>query len=199
MNELNIYDLFQQILSKSKVIEGRFHISSTETGNDINTENLNDINLEAFGDNENKSKYPLCLLLPPVEEVNSFDELSFTKYYLVMYFLTQSQNDSIGIKNPNFFNNTSNHPLKYDWKDMRECAINFRKAFIKVTEKENYIRDSQTTDVITRVSKVGNDNLNGVKLTFKINVFEKCGFTDYNEEDLNKIKINKTDLHLQHK
>lgn len=201
MDELNLYELFKQILEKSKVIEGRFHVATNHAGNDINTENLNEIVKDALGAITSKRKYPLCILLPPVDEVDNYIDNSFSSYTLTMYFLTQAFNGSNGIKSPNFLNNTSDHSIPLDWKDMRECAMNFRKAFIKITDKPGYkfIRDCQSKDLISRVSNMGNDNLNGVKITFDIELFTPCQLTDYSVRDLEEIKINLAFLHPLHK
>jgi hypothetical protein len=203
MNELNLYHLFEQILSKSKVIEGRFHVSKTNTAKELNTSNLEEITIDAFGAIKTNRKYPIAILLPPTEILDNYaDDEDYTPYQLRMLFLTQTYNGSNGIKSPNFMNNTSQHPVRYDWKDMRECARNFRKAFIAVTEnqkKEKYILDGQGEDFIQRLSNIGNDKLSGVIISFKVLLFEPCKLTDYDPDDLENITIEKTDIHPLHK
>lgn len=202
MNELNLYDLFQQILTKSKVIEGRFHVSSNNVGNELNTSNLEEITRDSFGAICTKRKYPIAILLPPTEIINNYeDNEGYTSYHLRMLFLTQTYNNSRGINSPNFMNNTSQHPIKYDWKDMRECAINFRKAFIIVTnaQKDKYILDGQGEDSIHRITNIGNDKLSGVIITFKVLLYELCNLTDYETTELDNIIIKNTDIHPLHK
>lgn len=199
MNELNLYDLFRQILSKSKVIQGRFHVSTNNSGNDLNTENLNEVVKDALGSITSIRKYPLCVLMPPVEELDNYIDGDYSNLTLTVYFLTQAFNGSSGIKKTNVFNNTSDHSTILDWKDMRECAVNFRKAFVQVTQANgNIIRDGQKKDLIVKISNIGNDNLNGVKLVFDVQIFSECVLNDYELESLKNIKINNKDLHPLH-
>lgn len=185
-NELYLYETFKNVLSASTVIEGRF-IVAEGYGNDLNTNNLDDAIKDALSSAAPLArKYPIAVLLPPVEHIEKY-EYGWSTFDIEMYFLCNThQTGTNDIKNLNSFNNTSDHPIKWDWKDMAECARDFRVVLNKVVKNLiliAYIRDNRKQpDIIKRVSKMGNDNLSGVYLQFKYDVFVGCEIHDYSAD-----------------
>lgn len=198
-NELNLYDTCQKILSKSKVIEGRFVVGSGYSS-DLNSDNFGQMFKDALGAIKTPRKYPVCFMFPPVEIVDGYNDPDWTRFKIQLFFLAQPHNGSNGLLKANPLANTSDHTVVQTWKDMTVCAKNFRKAFIHVTERTiTTIRDGQTKDVIQRYSKVGNDFVAGVGIEFDVLLFDNCQMDDYTEEELNDITIIQTDLHPHHK
>lgn len=197
MNELNLYDLFEQIISKSKTMK-RF-IIAPGYGNELNKNNLGEILSDIIGGIKDGKKYPVCIMMPPVELIENYDK-GWSKFKCRVFFLDTPNNDSNGIANINKSNNLSKHGIKQVWKDMRGCAIDFRKVFQIVTENNllSGIRDGQSMDVIDRVSNVANDKSAGVGISFDIDLFLGCEVSDYTDAGISSIVINRTDLHPQH-
>ena len=188
MNELNLYDLFNQIISKSKTIK-RF-IVAPGYGNDLNKNNLGEILTDALGGIKDGVKYPLCLMLPPVEVIESYDK-GWSKFKCRLYFLDVQNNDANGIANINVSNNLSQKTIKSIWNKMRVCGTDFRKVFLQVSEKNltSGVRDGQNIDVIDRVSNVANDKVAGIGISFDVEIFMGCEISDYSESDINLITI----------
>lgn len=197
MNELNLYDLFEQIISKSKTMK-RF-VMAPGYGNDLNKNNLGELLTDILGGIKDGPKYPLCIMMPPVELIESYDK-GWSKFKCRVFFLDTQNNDSNGISSINKSNNLSKHTIKHIWKDMRICGIEFRKIFQLVTERDLQagIRDGQSIDVIDRVSNVANDKVAGIGISFDVELFIGCEITDYSDADITSITINKTDLHPRH-
>lgn len=194
MNELNLYNLFEQIISKSRTMK-RF-VVAPYYGNDLNKNNLGEITEDVIGGMKDQVKYPICMMLPPVEVIEDYDK-GFSRFKCKLYFLANpySVNSSI-----NKTTNTSKHTVQQTWKDMRLCAIEFRKALQLVTQKNMNagIRDGQGIDVIDRVSNVANDKLSGVGISFDVDVFLGCELSDYFQGMIDTIVINTNDLHPRH-
>ncbi len=188
MNELNLYDLFEQIISKSKTIK-RF-VMAPGYGNDLNKNNLGEILTYIIGGIKDGAKYPLCIMMPPVELIESYDK-GWSKFKCRVFFLDTQNNDANGIANVNKFNNLSKKTIKHIWKDMRGCGIDFRKVFQLVTERNmrSGIRDGQSIDVIDRVSNVANDKVAGIGISFDVELFIGCEVMDYNDSDIDSIII----------
>lgn len=185
MNEINLYNLFEQIIAKSKTIK-RF-VVAPGYGNELNKNNLGEILTDIIGGISDGVKYPLCVMFPPVE-VPDYDN-NWSKFKCRMFFLTPQNKVATGNSTFNKKNNLSKITKIDNWKDMRNSAIDFRKAFQEITEKnrQSGIRDGQSMDVIDRVSDVANDVLAGVGISFDVDVFIGCEITDYSQEDINLI------------
>lgn len=194
-NELILYDTFKKILSKSKVIEGRFVVLSGYSS-DLNSDNFGQIFKDSLGSIKNPRKYPIACMFPPVEILNGYDDANWSLYKIQLFFFAQPHTI-----NYNPLANTSNHTIAQTWKDMTVCGKNFRKAFIRVTEnnKSNPIRDGQSKDVIQRYSKVGVDGVAGIGIDFDISIFNPCDLDDYNDNEIDQITITKKELHPHHK
>jgi hypothetical protein len=200
MNELNLYAIFKSILQKSKVIEGRFTVC-TGYGNDLNLNNLGEIVKDALGGITTLKKYPACIMMPPYEMMG--DTYKNWSLFKVKLFFCVPQFSNHGIKNPNSFNNTSEHNIQQDWKDMRECAGDFRKFTEEIFyQKEllNKIRiPDNSIDYYERYSQVGNDKLSVVSLSFDIEIFNSCELKDYDLNDISIINLDLSEIHPLHK
>lgn len=203
-NELYLYEVFKSVLSASTVIEGRF-IVAEGYGNDLNTNNFDDIVKDALSSVAPLGrKYPIAILLPPIETIEKYNQ-GWSTFSLEMYFLCKSfQTGTNDIMNLNSFNNTSDHPIKWDWKDMAECARDFRVVLnntVKNLSLMGYIRENRREpDFIKRVSNMGNDKLSGVYIQFKYDVFVGCEINDYTDQSIASITAPQMNtLHQTHK
>lgn len=201
MNELNIYQFFEDILSKSKVIEGRFHVLPGYS-NDLNSDNFSKIFEDALGGIKDPRKYPIAFMFPPVELVSDYEN-GFSEYKIQMFFMTQPHQSSSGMQNADFNKNISKHTIEQTWKDMGTCAKDFMSVFDMLSESpfvESPIkRNSRNKDIYSRYSRVGNDNLSGQGVDFEIIVFNDCEIEDYDLSDFDDFKVNTNNLHPTHK
>lgn len=190
MNELQIYKTFQNIFDLSKVIDGRFSIA-TGYGSDLNDEKVGEFIVEKL----KPKKYPLVALFPPIE----FPKDKGSEFKLKLIFALQQGEGSIGIKDV-LSNNTTGHPIIFDWKDMSECARNFidvLKKVSKVTPRKFDVK----ANMIERFSYSGIHQLSGVALTLDMNVLEMiCNNTEYDVEGSEALSslISNEYLHTQH-
>ena len=194
MDELSLYRLFQDIISKSKMMN-RF-VTAPEYGVELNKDNLGEIlkdSLEGISDGE---KFPVCLMFPPVEILPDADN-AWSNFKIRMFFLAPPHTLDSATVNPDFGNNLSQHTIQETWKDMRLCAVDFRKVFKVITYRNPTlgIRDGQNMDVIERYSNVGNDKLAGIGISFEVSVFTDCKTKDYSDSDIINFKINTENLH----
>lgn len=184
MNETKLYDLFSNIISKSKTMK-RF-VVAPGYGNDLNKGNLGEILTDALGGIVDGKKYPLCMMLPPIEIPNY--DTNWTKFKCRLFFL---KGQSTGTSTPSIkpVNNLTDVKIKEVWKEMRGCAVDFRRVLMQVTENnpEYGIRDGQSIDVIERYSDVGNDKTAGIGISFDIEIQLNCEITDYTQDDINLI------------
>ena len=197
MDELQLYQLMENILKHSTVIEGRFHVAENY-GNDLNSGNLGDI----ISTEIKPKKYPISVILPPVDTPNY--TAGWSRFRIEQFFLCTGQYTGSGaIKSPANSTNTSKHPTRYDWKDMRECAIAFRQQFEEVIRAKgllNQVRPvSGSTDTVRRVSNMGNDRLNGVLIVWQLDVNFGCDIADYDEGAIAATQLPDEDIHPLHK
>lgn len=191
MNELMLYAIIKAILAQSKVIAGRF-IVAEGYGADLNTNAFNDVIKDALDNYKpNGKKYPVSVLLPPVELVEKYNS-GWSRFKLEQYFLcTTGFNGTSEIKGINRATNMSEHPIQYDWKDMREVAGDFRVAFTTAIRNAQYLNSispaSDVKDYIRRVSNMGNDRLSGVVVSYEVNVSMPCALADY--DNVNAIEL----------
>lgn len=191
MNELNIYTLFQNIFQESAVIGGRFSIA-TGYGSSLDDEKVGDYIINTL----KPKKYPLVALFPPID----FPKKKVTDYKMKMVFVVQQGNGSFGIKD-SLANNTTGHPIIYDWKDMRECALNFTSILDEVSKLTPRLF-SISTDMIERFSYLGTSKLSGVALSFDMQVIENlsCQNNEYQHLDKNSLSrlLSTNNIHPQH-
>lgn len=193
MNELNIYKLFHDIFEYSKIIEGRFSVA-VNYGHDLSQERVGEYIVEKL----QPKKYPLVALFPPVD----FPRGKFTEYKMKMVFALQQGEGTTGIKDA-LQNNTTGHPIIFDWKDMRECALNFFDALGKVSSKPPR-KFFAELDMVERFSYSGTSNLSGVMVNFSLKVmenpFDDCfrneEYSQVDEDVLRSVLTEK--IHPQH-
>ena len=199
-NELNLYSAFKAILDKSRVIEGRFHVASGY-GADLNTNGLAAVFTEAISEVKSPKKYPLAVMMPPVEVVGGWDK-GWSRFKIKMFFVTPPYSNAGQILSRNDNTNTSGHPVSYTWKDMRECAGDFRVAIEEALRAKgclNLIRPVDGPEIIERFSKVGNDMVSGVSISFDMEVFMPCNLKDYQGVEFGSINLDLSDIHPLHK
>lgn len=183
MNELMLYEIIRTILAASTVMEGRF-IVAEDYGNDLNAPNFADMIKDALSAYKPDGvKYPVSVLMPPIEIVESYD-LGWSRFKMEHFFLcTSGYTGKGGFKDLNLETNIDEHPIKYDWKDMREVAGNFRKTFNTLIRQQGYMNyvnsPTDSRDYIRRVSKMGNDMLAGVQVSYELRVAMPCTIYDY--------------------
>lgn len=196
IQELFIYDreqgLFKEILKKSSVMQGRYHVSPNH-GNDLNTNNLETfIKDPANGLTDVSQKYPLCVCMTPRSRYVNFtggrwEEIIFNLYFVCAAFRTGDNK----IKSRDAGTNTSAHHIWYDWQDMKEAAMNFLEV-LKITLKRkievdgvlvpigNMVQTDITGAIFNRLTKFNNDVLTGVSVSFPVYLEAKsCATPDY--------------------
>lgn len=183
MNELLLYEIVRVILKASKVMEGRF-IVAEGSGNDLNTNNFNDIVKDALSNYKPiGKKIPVSVMMPPLQIIDSY-EGGWSRFKIEHFFLCATgYTGSSELKGMNISSNTAEHSIQYDWKDMTEVAICFRKQFNLSIRNSGYLHrlNSATNakDYIRRVSNMGNDKLTGVRLSYELNLAIPCTIDDY--------------------
>lgn len=211
MQELFIYDrskgLFKEILNKSLMIEGRYHVSPN-MGNDLNTNNLETYISDEKNGLSDLRKYPICLCVTPRSQYTGANGLSFEEFIFNLYFLCPTfYTGENKIKVPNPDTNTSTHHIWYDWQDMKECAQQFlevlkqvlRSRTIVIGAEEVGLRRFLALDdkrvIFNRLTKFLNDRLSGVSLSFVITMSNPvCILTDYSS-DISGIVIPPETIH----
>lgn len=201
MNELFLYSLFKSILSHSTVIEGRFVV--VKSGADMNEANHSELVRDALDGIKEDRKYPVAALMPPQEVVGSYDK-GWATFRNTMYWLALDGRTGLNeLQAPDYDALLSGHPFTYDWKDMRECAGNFRFAFNSIVRQPsliNIIRDNhQNPDIYDRITWAGNDRLNGVRVSFDVDLSMPCELADYPPDLLQQVSIPALNLHPLHK
>lgn len=201
-NELGLYALIKEILSQSMVIGGRFAVLKA-AGEDVNTTNFAQSVQDALTGFTVEKKYPCCLMLPPSES-EPIDDNGWSVFRCILFFLCPEYRTGDGdIKQPDTQTNVSTHTYQMDWKDMREVAGNFVKAFRTVTTAGSLpIRENAKVPVqYRRVSGIGNDGLNGIHLMYEVRIWNgiNCGaLADYpNDVTISITNFNPHPLHKQ--
>lgn len=199
MTEIFIYELFEEILRHSTVIEGRFAV--VKSGADLNEANHAELVRDAIGGLTDARKYPAAILLPPSEMVPSYHK-GWSTFRMTMYFLTKhGRTGANELKTPDYDALISEHTVMQDWKDMRECAGDFRVAFNRVSRKliSSLRENNGNPDMIERVSWTNNDMLNGVRISFDVDLFMPCEPSDYPSNLPDLITLPDINAHPLHK
>jgi hypothetical protein len=219
MTELFLYDrekgLFKEILKKSTVIKGHYHVSPN-FGKDLDTNNLETfIKDPKNGLTDVPEKYPLCVCMTPVSKEIKINGQDLEQFIFNLYFVTTTFYTSDNkIKSLDKDTNTSAHHIWYDWQDMKTCASNFIKTLKKVVAKRTIMLEDATIpytvplktvvnldgDVIyKRLTKFNNDRLSGVSLSFAVYMDNsQCTLDDYANVDVKDIIIPPLDIHPLH-
>lgn len=216
IDELFLYDrdkgLFKTILAKSSVIQGRYFVSPNY-GHDLNTNNLDSfIKDPLYGLMDVKQKYPCAVCMPPRSRVIKINGRNWEQFYFNLFFLCRAnytgQNQ---IKSLDKATNTSGHHSWYDWKDMKEVAINFYEVLCNIG-RSTVQYDSKSISLasvlniekerfeITRLTKFNNDSVSGVSVLFNALLFtDDCNYSDYPADILSTLQIPSLSVHTIHK
>jgi len=200
-----ILAVFQAILAKSDAIGGRVYMAPF-WASELNSDNLQQIVADSL-DGLTPKRYPLCLILPPVADVDAPSSTTagaWDTYTINQLFLKQEGRTSDGqIQDVNPLINNSTHTIVQDWHDMNRVAVSFlrmlRSAVI-YAELGKYMRPTDRIPFrIVPVTRLGNDKLNGVLASYRIQVFESCGdIEDYPDGAIDDIILPIGDQHPQH-
>lgn len=211
MNELYLYDrdkgLFKEVLRHSNVIGGRYHISP-DYGHTLNTDNLKEFLKDPKnGISDPAQKYPITVCMPPQSVLSTADSPLFKEDFIFQLFFlcTTGYTGQNKIKSLDKATNTSAHHTWYDWKDMKEVALEFlvilRKT-IRQFKLKRYFAIDFTNIPVRRLSNFNTDGLSGVSISFSVNMVEQqCINADYPEDILEKLTIPDPDyiIHPLHK
>lgn len=199
-----IEQLFKNILTASKGIEGRFVICP-QMGVEINTDNFNQVIEAEYEQRKWERKYPVALMMPP-SSAGSYTGRNgeWEEFQFIMFFLKTSYFSSTNqTVNPNPNTKTSRHTIPQDWTDMARCAKSFLNVLASIQKTANLINTAFRLDhtgnrIIRPVSLVGADTLSGVRLDFRASLYLDCINEDYEDEDISEIEIPDLDLHPVH-
>jgi len=193
-----IESVFKSVLAQSFVMQGRFY-SSPHFGSELNTSNLEQVLERAIGNYKSK-EYPLCLMLPPRSMGDYTSDHFKDEYQITLYFLTSTYRTTKNqIKVPNTDALVSQHPIVFDWHDMKRCAVNFIKVLSELSIGQRFFIGNRQVAVIDPISTIGNDNVSGVMITFNLIINELCALEDYTEDYTSKIILPEpSDIHPEH-
>ena len=184
IQELFLYDrdegLFKEILKKSTVIKGSYHVS-TNHGNDLNASNLETYVKDPANGLIDDKKYPICICVTPRSRQvkvsgQPLEQFTFNLYFLSTTFRTPDNKIKLKDKDTN----VSAHHVWYDWQDMKNCAMNFCFVLSQVIRTRTILIDNQLIGLRTqinfdsgnviynRMTKFNNDQLTGVSIAFPI-------------------------------
>lgn len=214
MNELFLYDrdkgLFKAVLQQSTVMQGRYFV--VKAGMDINTNNLDQYFTEVGIGTVNPDQIYPCVICPPPSSTLLPPSFTNEQLQFTLFFLTRSnytgQNQ---VKDPDAGTQASTHLPWYDWKDMKECAANFVRQLMAVLKTKyvevggvlrplkGLITVGQSSINISRISELGTDTLNGIRLSFWVDMNEGCEINDYPQDALQAITIPDLNIHPLHK
>ncbi len=200
-----ILAVYQAILKKSDAIQGRVFMAPF-WASELNTENLNQIVADSLS-GPLKKQYPLCLILPPVADVEaptSEGQGGWNSYTINQLFLKQEARTSDGqIQAADVLINNSTHTIVQDWHDMGRVATSFLRMLRQSVIYGQLGSTMRPTDRnpfrIVPVTRLGNDKANGVLASYRIQIFESCGdLEDYPPGAVDEIILPIGDQHPQH-
>lgn len=199
-----ISELFKNVLSKSRGIDGRFFVCPS-MGTEINSDELGQVIEDSFKGSKLERKYPLSLMMPPVSYgFYTHKNGEWEKYRAILFFLNSTYNSGTNqVANINPSTKTSMHSIPQDWHDMKRCAVNFVTVIDKVSRTKGLIKthfrlDQEKERVITPVSMIGADKASGVRLDMWFSGLIGCNLEDYDEDEIASIVIPEDDSHPEH-
>lgn len=182
MNEIILYNLFKEIIKNSYTLQGRF-LMAEGYGNDLNNGNFDDVIKDALGGLQPQQiKYPLAVLMPPFEQIRNF-HYKFSSFRIDIFFLEEHQQLNNQFKDWNIKTNAGERQIMEDWVEMRKVATQFKATLDKIIKEQvlsNKFHSIESTESIRRLSKMNNDRLNGVLLSFEMQIFLDCDTSDIN-------------------
>lgn len=190
-----LIDLFKGILTRSKAMQGRFHISYRYGAQEINSDQLGEL-LKDFTDTK---KYPMVLMVAPRSHLMpSVRAGEWELYRCILFFVKTMFYNEVGTSSMNSKTKTSLHTVPEDWHDMHRCAVNFVRQLDSVQRaQQRLFRLPKTTSLIMPISGVGTDRTVGVRLDFDIELYLGCELEDYDEYVIELDII--SDSHPEHK
>lgn len=198
-----ITELFKNILSASRGIQGRFYYCP-KLGQEINTDDFDQLLKDEF-QRLGQKKYPVDIMMPPVSQGYFIDAVGeWERYQFIHFFLTTTFYDGDNqVKDMNASTRTSTHSVLQDQHDMGRCARNFINVLDGISRTRGLIRtsfrlDSQSERIIRPVAYIGGDRLTGVRLDFHGSVFNGCILEDYTQENIYEIIVPDDDSHPEH-
>jgi len=210
MQELFLYDeengLFKQILKKSSVLKGSYHVSPNQ-GNDLNTSNLETYIKDPAKGLIDFKNYPICVCFTPRSRIIPINGQDFEQFTFNLYWLTTTfRNSDNSVKMRDKDTGQSAHHIWYDWQDMKSCAMNFYSVLNQVIKSKNVMVDSVAVPlrsminldkgsvIYNRLSKFYNDSLSGISQAFTMTMQPlECDQTEY--ADINSITIPSPTIH----
>lgn len=204
VTELAIYDFFKNIIAvyKDGYIKGGF-FPFPFYGLELNTQNLNQNFYNKLGNIlAQEKKYPISFSLPPQTTETSMSRGWQTMKFTV-FFVTQAFQDGTAFKNANTALNISDSVAQDDWEGMEIAARSFVNALtykcnlldeVNIGLANNINVDKTTIPTVRRYSEMLNDKLNGVSITFAVNIFrgmeyQQISMPDYNLEALKNVPL----------
>lgn len=212
IDELFLYDkergLFKEILNKSVIMQGRYHVSPHNL-QDLNTDNLESfIKDDKVGLRAPEQRYPIAVCNTPRSRFKSINGNRWQEFYFSMFFLTRSHVTADNqIKSLDADTNTSAHHIWYDWQDMKNCADDFLsvlKAMLQVSANGTRLKTVMGFDqegaIFSRVTEVTNDKLSGQNVLFSVSLYAgECTLADYPANVINSITVPPFTIHAPHK
>lgn len=183
MNELRLYELFRNIVAKSKKMK-RF-VVAPNGGAELNKNNLGEKLSDLLGGISDGVKYPCVLMFPPTEIPNY--NMGWSTFRCKLFFLDKQNTEPT-----NKFNNLSQKKVEENWAEMSKCAKDFKMVFTMITDdnlSKGIRANDQKTDFLERYSYLGNDVVAGVGLDFMVDIFNDCEVHDYDITDIELIEI----------
>lgn len=204
ISELFIYgrdsSLFKNILKESAVIKGNYHISP-DYGHNLNSDNLDQfIRDEKYGLKSIEEKYPIALCMTPKSRIVLQNGRKWEEFIFTFWFLVTDKTEKNQIRKLDKATNTSAQHVWYDWDDMKQAASDFHEVLMRVIQTKSISSGqplralinipSESAVSFSRVSRVQNDRLNGVCMTFAmLAVTDVCQLKDYDVETISGITI----------
>lgn len=210
--------VLQAVLKHSKAIQGRVYWAPF-FGSELNSANLEQIVKDSLG--TDPKKYPLSIIIPPLN--NALETANGWETYMIrQLFLKRDGATSAGdIQDRERNTNRSLHTIVEDWHDMRRAAVGMLKMISRLNQydqltippvchcdPQTLLRDRfRVSDRIPKttvpVTRIGNDKLSGVMITYGVGVYERCDcdteeIEDYGYVAPGSIVLPDSDIHPEH-
>ncbi len=196
-----IQDLFASIFAESKIIDGRFFIGP-QWAKELNNLNIDECIANAL---PGKQKYPVALLMPPIQKghFQYVDQQSKSNIEIGLLLVTPAYYTGQNVVSQPAQNNISTHTVLQTWHDMARVGKDFLRVLDQVIMKAGYqnticISDKSVQEIIP-VTEIGTDKCSGVLLRFPIQLSLTCEVEDYADTYLDDIvPPDATDSHPLH-
>jgi hypothetical protein len=192
INELFLYDrdngLFQSIIKQSIKLTGKYHLCPNY-GYELDSANLDQYIQDPLTGLTAVDKFPCCACLPPESRLLKLNQQKGESMMFHLYFLTPAgRTGKNQIKAVNRSTNTSSTNSWDDWEEMKVCAVSFLEVLYNTLLK-GFAGETKLTSIfhlnyegarIRRLTKFTTSSLNGVSLTFNIDMLlDVCTIGDY--------------------